>query len=617
MKNSIKKRTKKSFGSNRQFSFDFSSVKSLGENSLEKINPSNRRIRIAVFATLSLCWIGLISARLYYVQVIDGDKWRNYAKKQHVTDVELASERGPIVDRDGKLLAVSVPAGSVYVRPKQVKNKEEVARKLAATLEMDSREILTKLNDSKPFVWVRRQLPRNIADRVATLKIPGVSYVLEAKRFYPYNDAASTLIGKVGIDGNGLSGIEKIYEDKLHEQNKKERVIRDAYGNTIHLAGYDSKEQMELPKGTEVRLTLDTAIQQIADEETELGKNNANAKTVASVMIDADTGEILAMSQSDSPNFNSPNSSAPDLLRNKLVEAVFEPGSIFKPLVTAAAIEDGLIEPSDIINCENGKFPFYKHVIKDVHPSGSISVFDVVVRSSNIGMTKIGMKLGKERLYEWIRKFGFGINTDLGLPGETPGILRHVKSWSGVDVATHSFGQGIAVTPLQMVRGVSPIINGGKLPKLKFVITDDDSKPVRIISQETAKTVMEMMYGVVENDHGTGSKAEIEGLRVGGKTGTAQKARPDGKGYQAGAYVASFVGFVDTTNLGLNKKLVLAVMVDEPRTNSIYGGTLAAPVFRRIMQRSVHSLLTREQISEKPTKNKVSNELFTNVALRS
>ena len=604
----------------RQFSLDFMGQRSSyqrTEDSGTVLDPKKRRMRTCIFGILAVLWIGIIGSRLYYLQILEGQRWKTFALKQHVTDIELASERGPILDRDGKLLAVSVPAGSVYVRPKQVKNKEETARKLAAVLQMDPRDITSKLNESKPFVWVRRQLPRSIADNVANLEIPGVSYVLEAKRFYPYNNAASTLIGKVGIDGNGLSGIEKIYEQKLHEQNKKERVIRDAYGNSIHLAGLQS-EQLELPKGSSLQLTLDTAIQQIADEETELGQSNSNAKTVASVMIDADTGEILAMSQSDSPNFNTATANSAEHMKNKLVEAVFEPGSIFKPLVAAGAIEDGVVKASEIINCENGRFPFQRHVIKDVHGSGAISFFDVVVRSSNIGMTKVGVRLGKERLYEWIRKFGFGYNTDLGLPGETPGILRHVKTWSGVDVATHSFGQGVAVTPLQMVRGVAPIVNGGKLPTLKLVKdeNDDSDSAKRIISQETAKTVLEMMYGVVENDHGTGAKAEIAGLRVGGKTGTAQKARPDGKGYQAGAYVASFVGFVDTAELGLDRKLVLAVMVDEPKTTSIYGGTLAAPVFRRIMQRSVHSLLTRNQIGEK-TPQKESNPLFTNIALRS
>jgi cell division protein FtsI (penicillin-binding protein 3) len=315
-------------------------------------------------------------------------------------------------------------------------------------------------------------------------------------------------------------------------------------------------------------------------------------------MIDAESGEILAMSQSGSPNFNLAGTGSKEETKNALVEAVFEPGSIFKPLVAAAAIEEGLFKDTDIINCENGKYPFMKHVIKDVHPSGAIPFFDVVVRSSNIGMTKIGIRLGKERLYDWIRRFGFGYNTKLGLPGETAGILRHVNSWSGVDVATHSFGQGVAVTPLQIVRGVAAVANGGKLPTLKLLVDQQTPEPLRIISEKTAGIVQEMMYGVVEDEHGTGGKAEIEGLRVGGKTGTAQKARADGKGYAAGSYVASFVGFADMAGLGVKKKLVLLVTVDEARTTSIYGGTLAAPVFKRVIQRTAHMMVTRASLGQ-------------------
>ncbi|MEI6517492.1 MAG: penicillin-binding protein 2, partial [bacterium] len=315
------------------------------------------------------------------------------------------------------------------------------------------------------------------------------------------------------------------------------------------------------------------------------------------VMIDSETGEIIALSQSPSYNFNNPSTDSKNALRNLLVETVFEPGSVMKPIVAAAAIDAGVVTAREKINCENGRFPFSKHTIKDVHPSGVIPFHDVVVRSSNIGMTKVGIKLGSERLYTYLKKFGFGDPSGLALAGETAGILRPEPSWAKVDVATHSFGQGVAVTPLQVVRAVAAIANGGVLPKLSVVI-DQDGIPTgeRIISEHSASVARDMMYGVVEDQHGTGGKAKIEGLKVGGKTGTAQKANPHGRGYLAGTYVASFVGFVDGAGMGVPRNLTTMVIMDEPNTKSIYGGTLAAPVFQRVMDRTFRFIATRNEL---------------------
>jgi cell division protein FtsI (penicillin-binding protein 3) len=268
-----------------------------------------------------------------------------------------------------------------------------------------------------------------------------------------------------------------------------------------------------------------------------------------------------------------------------------------KPMVAAAAVDAGVVRANELINCENGRFPFSKHTIKDVHPSGIIPFHDVVVRSSNIGMTKVGIRMGSERLYSYLRRFGFGQSSDLGLPGESAGILRPEPAWSKVDVATHSFGQGVAVTPLQVVRAVAAISNGGILPELSVVI-DEGGIPEgrRIISDKAADAAREMMYGVVEDKHGTGAKAAIPGIRVGGKTGTAQKASPNGRGYQAGSYVASFVGFADGAPLGVGRNLTTMVIIDEPKAKSIYGGTLAAPVFQRVMDRSFRFLSTKSEL---------------------
>jgi cell division protein FtsI (penicillin-binding protein 3) len=268
-----------------------------------------------------------------------------------------------------------------------------------------------------------------------------------------------------------------------------------------------------------------------------------------------------------------------------------------KPIVAAAAMDAGVVTPSEMINCEKGRFRYSTHTVKDVHPSGTVSFYDVVVRSSNIGMTKVGLRLGPEKLYAYLKRFGFGTDTDLGLAGETPGILRNVSGWAKIDTATHSFGQGVAVTPLQVVRATAALANGGVLPQLSVVM--DDHGPAlgtRVVSEKAANAARDMMYGVVEDEHGTGGKAKIEGLRVGGKTGTAQKANPKGRGYMAGTYVASFVGFVDGSPLGVPRNLTAMVIMDEPRAKSIYGGTLAAPVFKKVMERSFKFMATKNQL---------------------
>ena len=564
------------------------------------LSPARRRQRLKLGGLIAGAWVLGLASRLVSLQITQFEMWQQWGLKQHLAEVRLSSERGPLYDRYDRLLAVSVPAGSVYVRPGQVTDKAGASRAVAEVLGLSPEAIREKINYPKPFVWVKRQIPRSYAERVTNLKIPGVGYVLESKRYYPYNQAASALIGKVGVDGAGLSGVELLFDEHLRGEHRESVSTRDAFGNLINVADVDP-EGMELPRGDALKLTLDAEIQMIVDEELEKARAQTHAKATLGVMVDARSGEILAMGQSPNLNFNSAQPISRDALRNLAVETVLEPGSIMKPLVAAAAIEAGLVTPQVLINCENGKFPMGRHTIKDVHPSGIIPLHDVVVRSSNIGMTKVGLLLGRDRLYASLTRYGFGENQQLGLAGETGGILRPVSSWAAVDVATHSFGQGIAVTPLQVARAVSAIANGGTLPPLHFLYQDQPASGERILSEQTTRAVREMMYGVVEDEHGTGRKALIPGVRVGGKTGTAQKARPNGRGYQSGVYAASFVGFVDASAIGVNRILTLVVVVDEPHgAGSIYGGTLAAPVFQRIMQRSLHVLSAEHEFKTRP-----------------
>jgi cell division protein FtsI (penicillin-binding protein 3) len=574
---------------------DFASGKRLSATHSPLSDERPWRLRLIGF--FALLWTTGLVWRLYSLQFSDVERWQDWALRQHVAEVEIASERGPVMDRNGKLMAVSVPAESVYARPKQIKDRQQVAKNLAEILDVKPAAVLEKLSSKQPFVWIKRQVPRFQSTKVSDLQLAGVGTVLESRRFYPYNQAASALIGKVGIDGVGLSGIESLYERRLHEDHLTTRASRDAFGNIIQVVGDDTEGGFELPKGDPLQLTIDADLQIIMDEELEAGRASANAKAAMAVMVDSETGEILALSQSPNHNFNNPATDSKSALRNLLVEAVFEPGSTMKPIVAAAAMDAGVVSAKELINCENGRYPFSTHTIKDVHPSGVVSFHDVVVRSSNIGMTKVGIKLGQERLYSYLKTFGFGQSSQLGLAGESAGILRNVASWSRLDVATHSFGQGIAVTPLQIVRAVASIANGGVLPQLSVVIDERGvPKGRRIISEKAANAARQMMVGVVEDEHGTGGNARMEGIVVGGKTGTAQKASPTGRGYLPGTYVASFVGFVDASSMGINRGITTMVIMDEPHAKSIYGGTLAAPVFKRIMERSLKFIATRNQL---------------------
>jgi cell division protein FtsI (penicillin-binding protein 3) len=550
-----------------------------------------KAMRLKLITFMVTFWSLLVVGRLFQLQISQYSEWSVAATRQHVGSFILASERGVIYDRNGRLLATSVPGGSVYVRPRQVRDKEQMAIDLSNLLEVPPETIKARVNASKaPFIWIARQLPRPISDKVEKAKIPGVFVTLESRRYYPYGNAASNVIGAVGIDGNGLSGIEAVFEKHLHVKGFSDTVGRDGFGNILHV----SHDRSALPKGAPLSLTIDANIQLIVDEELERGRESAKAALGMAAMIDADSGEVLAISQTNSPNFNHDKIASKDQLVSKVVEAAFEPGSILKPFVAAMAMEHELTHPDEMIDCERGKYRFGKHTINDVHGQGMISTHTIVVKSSNIGMTKLGVRMGKDLLYDSLRRFGFGERTGIRVPGEASGLLRRPKAWYPIDVATHSFGQGVAVTPLQVIRATAAVVNGGILPPLSLTINGGPVVGERIIRQEIAESTKVMMIGVVEEQGGTGSRARVPGIIVGGKTGTAQRPLENGRGYEKGAYIASFTGFADGSPIGVNRKLALVVVMDRPKGGSIYGGIVSAPVFQRIIHRSMYYLSTRE-----------------------
>lgn len=571
-----------------------SSMKCIKGQQQRCLSQRSRLIRLRVIIILAGLWAAVLTGRLYYLQSLDIDDYRTLARNQHIEEIKITSERGMIMDRHGTPVAMSIPAGSVFAHPHQVKNPEYVATRLAPVLDMSEEEIKERLNSTAPFVWIKRKVERPVIKEVEALKLKGIDYLADTLRRYPYGSAGSVLIGSTGTDGYGLSGIEALANAHLSGKDARALVSRDGRGKRYSLP--EEGGRGEVPRGKDLKLSLDVNLQVIVDDELRAGREAANSRSAMAVMLDAVTGEILAMSEAPSINFNEEKIASKDQLRNRVIETVFEPGSTMKPLIVAAALEMDLVAPDDIINCESGRFRFGRNTIKDVHGHQRLSVHDIVVRSSNIGMSKIGILMGRDRLYGALKAFGFGEAPALGLPGETAGILRPAVSWANIDVATHSFGQGVAVTGLQMVRAISAIANGGILPPVSLYMDDKPRIVRRIVSESTAEAVREMMESVVMSNYGTGRRARVEGVLVGGKTGTAQKAKEDGRGYAAGKYIASFVGFMDASPAGIDRTLALIVIIDEPDTTSIYGGTLAAPVFQKIMERSLQVLKNREHL---------------------
>lgn len=587
---------------NYQEYFDYQNEEEVGLDSSSSINEAEvdlafllnkeKLVRSRLLLAILSFWALLLVHRLVNLQILDVKRWDNWAVRQHNSEFKIAAQRGPMLDRHGKLLAVSVPAGSVYVRPKLVKDAHASSVELAKVLDLDPDHVFNLMTANKSFVWIKRQIPKVKAEQVANLHLAGVDYLMESKRFYPFNKAASRLIGKVGIDGVGLSGLEAAYESELHEDQYSAAVIRDAVGNILQIES--NHGEIPLPQGHGVSLTIDAEIQQIMDEVLQKTHIESKAKQVMAVMVDAKTGAILGLSQTPLLNFNSQKTISGKALMNQILQAVYEPGSTIKPIVMAAALENDLVDIDEEFKCAAGTVKIGRKVIRDVHSYPILDPKGIIIRSSNIGMSQIGLRFGKKRLYDSLRTFGFGEKISLGLPGASPGILRNWKTWAEVDMATHAFGQGVAVTPLQMLGALSAIVNGGILPKLH--VRSDSSLDVsgqRILRPEVAEQVKDMLVAVVEDAHGTGKQAQIPGVIIGGKTGTAQKAGEHG-GYKAKSYIASFLGFADTKSVGLEEQLGLYVIVDEPNNGKIYGGVLAAPAFQEIIERTLRLLQARK-----------------------
>jgi cell division protein FtsI (penicillin-binding protein 3) len=542
------------------------------------------RVRIIMVSSLFACCFLAVSARCFYLQVLQHEQLVKLAERQHHRTVQITPARGGIFDRTGAPLAVSLEMDSLFGEPKRISDPAGTAAALAPIIQVAKNELQKKLSTERSFVWLARQLPPETVAKIKPLKLAGIGFVKENKRFYPNFEIASHVLGFTGMDPEGLEGIERRYDATILGSTGYLMTERDALGRDVSVSNAVVRDATP---GKNLFLTLDKNIQYFTEKELAKAVQGSGAKGGMALVADPATGKILAMA--NYPTFN-PNSfrQYPTIqLRNRCVADNFEPGSTFKVFLLSAALEEKIVRPQDSINCENGRYAFGGRIIKDDHPHGKVSIAEVLKYSSNIGSAKVGLKLGDDRLHRYLKAFGFGDKSGIDLPGEAFGGLRPVSRWYGTDIATISFGQGVSVTALQLVAATSAVANGGLLMKPYLVerVTDNNGQELqrfepqtvrRVISAQTAATISQMMEGVTQKG-GTGTNAAIEGFRVAGKTGTAQKVDPVSKGYSASKRTASFIGFIPADK----PLLTILVVIDEPKT-SPYGGVVAAPAFREI-----------------------------------
>jgi cell division protein FtsI (penicillin-binding protein 3) len=541
------------------------------------------RFRRYSLLCLMLAGFGVILFRLVTLQVLQAAELTARADRQHQKSVTLEGARGTVTDRHGKVLAMNVEVPSIFGVPTSLDSPANAARFLSPVLHIRREEIEKKLRQDKHFVWLARKVEPEQGQRLEQLSIDGIGMVMEGRRFYPKGPLLAHVLGFVGMDGVGLEGLERRYETQLHGEKRMTILQRDALGRTVFPKGL--REQAPAA-GHALSLTIDEVIQYIAEKELEEAVDHARAKSGTIIVMEPQSGAILAMAVS--PRFD-PNAVAAltaDRWRNRALTDTYEPGSTMKVVVAAAALEERVMMPGSMLFGENGRMTIANTTIHDHEKLGWMTFAQMIQKSSNIGAAKTGMLLGEQRMYRYLQAFGFGQRTDVDLPGEVSGLLKTPREWGRRSLASISMGQEVGVTPLQMVSAVAAIANDGVLMKPYVVsgVRDQKGQLVkehlphvkrRVVSPATARTLTTILEGVVTN--GTGMKAAIPGFRVAGKTGTAQKADPRTGGYSSALSIGSFVGFVPADS----PRLAMIVVIDEPQGEA-WGGVVAAPVFRRV-----------------------------------
>jgi len=532
----------------------------------------------ALFVALLLGLAGLLG-RGIYLQGIHDDFLQEKGNARYSRVIEVSAHRGMISDRNGEPLAISTPVESAWASPADVEADSHQIKQLAQVLGMGAEEIKSRLSDaSRDFVYLKRHLPPDQAGKVASLNLPGISLQREYRRYYPAGEETAQMLGFTGQDDNGQEGLELALQEWLGGKSGSQRVIKDRRGHIVEDAG-----SLHAPKpGSDVVLSLDRNVQHLAYRELENAIKQHHAKAGAVVVLDARSGEVLALANYPAYNPNNRGKVSSQAMRNRAIADLFEPGSTMKPFTVATAIEQGKVRPETVINTENGVYTVGGKKIHDSHPESMLTVAQVIQKSSNVGAAKIALSMEPEVLWQSLADSGFGARTGSNFPGESPGKLRAAKTWRPIEQATMSYGHGISVNLLQLARAYTIFASDGELKPISMLKQDTAVIGKKIFSDRTAQALRGMLELAVQPG-GTAPLAQVAGYRVAGKTGTAHKLEG---GHYVNRYVSSFVGFAPVSN----PRLIVAVMIDEPDNGQYYGGLVAAPVFSKVTGEALRAL---------------------------
>lgn len=542
--------------------------------------------RLYILTGVLVVWLLAIGGRLVYLQVLRYGDFAQQARRQQQRSIEVAPKRGIIYDRNGHELAMSVQVDSIFAVPSEIPDQRNTAALLAKVLKLDADDILARMKSSRAFCWVARKVDAESSERIRALNLRGIYFQKESKRFYPKRDLAAQVLGYVGVDDDGLGGLEREYNHDLRGRPGKMLISMDAKRRWF------GRVERQPDSGRSLVLTIDEKIQYIAEREIERAMQETHAEAATIIVQNPHTGEVLALANRPTFNPNVFEKVSPQALKNRAVSDIYEPGSTFKIVTIAAALEEKVTRPDEVIDCQNGAIQIAGLRIRDHEKFGMLSVSDIIAHSSDVGAIKVGLRLGEERFDHYIRAFGFGSQSGIELPGETRGMTKPVSRWSKVSIGAISMGQEIGISAVQLAGMVSAIANDGVFVPARIVAgTTASNGPLqnvsfhlpqqrRVISPLTAVEMKKMLEAVVL--HGTGRKALLDGYTSAGKTGTAQKVDPATGAYSKTKYVGSFAGFAPVNN----PALTVVVILDSAQ-GLHQGGQVAAPVWARVMQQTL------------------------------
>lgn len=565
---------------------------------------SSSRLRLLVIFGLAVVWMVAVLARVSYLQLFRYREYFERANRQQERIIEISPMRGAIYDRNGRELAMSIPVDSCFADPDEISDPAMVARLLSHVLKTPAEEIEQKLTQSRSFAWIARKITPQQAARIQALNLRGIYFQKENKRFYPQRTLAASVLGYVDMDEHGLGGVEYSLDKLIRGRPTRMLVLADARRRWL------DRSEMRADQGDNVVLTIDQTIQFIAEKALAAGIKRTHAKGGSVVVQDPNTGQLLAVANWPAFDSNDAGSYPADVRVDRAVSDAYEPGSIFKTILLSSALQEGVAQPTDMVDCQMGSIVVAGRLIHDWHPFGWLSVEQILVHSSDVGSIKVALRLGAPKYYRYIRSFGFGQLTGIKLPGENRGLLRPVDEWTASSIGSVAIGQEISVTPVQMISAESAIANGGTLRRPQIVrevlrgnqiVMQEDPKPRRVIDEQTAATVRDIMEHVMIDQGGTGRPAQPFGYTAAGKTGTAQKIDPATGRYSKTNYNASFIGYAPVNN----PVVTILVNLDSP-VGGHEGGPTAGPVFKEVAEQVLAYMNVPHDMPELPTLEKAS-----------